>query len=134
MQAITDTLTGFTTGAASELGRREVERTFALRALPVCADADIDSLKQINDIYGHLTGDRAWWGSPTCAQELRQIDLLGRYGGDEFVVLLFETGSRTPARRRRAPAHHHRRHPLRRQRQAAAHHHQRRCGVHARRL
>jgi two-component system cell cycle response regulator len=54
---------------------------------------DIDHFKGINDRYGHPTGDQVL---KTVAgrfrQQLRGIDMLGRYGGDEFIVMLIDTG------------------------------------------
>lgn len=50
---------------------------------------DIDHFKQINDVYGHSTGDRALRQVSRLAQQcLRPADLLGRVGGEEFVALL----------------------------------------------
>lgn len=50
---------------------------------------DVDSFKHINDNYGHLVGDVVLQGiAKTATENLRSNDMLARYGGDEFVVLL----------------------------------------------
>jgi len=54
---------------------------------------DIDFFKGINDSYGHATGDRVLKDvANTCQQALRETDTFGRLGGEEFAVLLPETG------------------------------------------
>jgi diguanylate cyclase (GGDEF)-like protein len=54
---------------------------------------DVDGLKEVNDVHGHLVGDRllAKFGE-VIASETRSCDVSARYGGDEFVVLLAEAG------------------------------------------
>ena len=92
-QAITDTLTGlYNRRGFFELGRREVERALRFGRPLTAIMFDIDYFKNVNDLYGHPVGDKLLINLTTrLLQELRQIDLLGRYGGDEFVALLPET-------------------------------------------
>jgi len=53
---------------------------------------DIDNFKQYNDRYGHLVGDAILRGvSKTILQTVRQIDFIGRYGGEELSIVLAET-------------------------------------------
>ena len=51
--------------------------------------ADLDHFKQINDELGHLAGDRAIATfADVCTNAVRSSDLVGRYGGEEFIILL----------------------------------------------
>ncbi len=54
---------------------------------------DIDNFKRVNDSFGHEVGDRVLVDvARTIKAELRVVDILARFGGEEFVVLLPETG------------------------------------------
>jgi diguanylate cyclase (GGDEF)-like protein len=69
------------------------------RALPLAVlFIDLDHFKQINDSYGHAAGDACLSAIvPLVHAELRQSDVIGRYGGEEFVVIL--SGADTAAAR-----------------------------------
>jgi diguanylate cyclase (GGDEF)-like protein len=76
-----------------ELLMEEFARSSA-RGLPLCVVMfDIDHFKQTNDTFGHLAGDYVL--RETCDliknKMIRQQDALGRYGGEEFLILLRET-------------------------------------------
>jgi len=86
LQASTDTLTGL-------LNRRSFEQKVeAMRAdgTPMSiAMADLDHFKDLNDTYGHPTGDRALvLFAKTLRNSLRTNDVVGRHGGEEFVIAL----------------------------------------------
>jgi diguanylate cyclase (GGDEF)-like protein len=89
--------TDYLTGAAnarlfSELATREIERLRRYGRSFSLAYFDIDDFKNINDRYGHSTGDQVLRSVASCVkQHLRKTDLVARLGGDEFAVLLPET-------------------------------------------
>jgi diguanylate cyclase (GGDEF)-like protein len=61
-------------------------------SLCVCL-VDADELKGINDTLGHRAGDLALQAiAETAHRELRVVDAIGRYGGDEFLLVLSQTG------------------------------------------
>ena len=64
--------------------------------------ADVDHFKKVNDTHGHLTGDAVLRTlAAEMRQQVRESDLVGRFGGEEFVILL--TGT-SPRRRARSPS------------------------------
>ncbi|MCI0520210.1 MAG: diguanylate cyclase [Chloroflexi bacterium] len=91
--AITDELTGlYNRRGFFELGRREVERSLRYARPLSAVFLDIDHFKQVNDRYGHQAGDQVLYHLAECLrQHVRSIDIVGRYGGEEFVLLLPET-------------------------------------------
>lgn len=91
--ATTDGLTGLLNRRAF-FERADAARMLALRQHQPIAlmMLDIDHFKQINDRFGHATGDEALLTfSTTCGASLREHDLLGRLGGEEFALALPDT-------------------------------------------
>jgi diguanylate cyclase (GGDEF)-like protein/PAS domain S-box-containing protein len=94
-RAYTDDLTGlanrryFLEQAESELTRTlRYDRELSILMI------DLDHFKLVNDTYGHKVGDLVLQRlSELCRATLRDVDIVGRIGGEEFAVLLPETGS-----------------------------------------
>jgi diguanylate cyclase (GGDEF)-like protein/PAS domain S-box-containing protein len=92
-QAIMDELTGlYNRRHFFEVARLEFERSRRYRRTLGIIMLDIDHFKEVNDQYGHLVGDQVLRVvAERCRQNVRSIDLVGRYGGEEFVLLVPET-------------------------------------------
>lgn len=91
--AATDPLTGLANRRSIEqLGAEAIARARA-SGLPLSAMAlDVDHFKTVNDNHGHPCGDQALARiALACRDALRHFDLLGRTGGEEFLVLLPDT-------------------------------------------
>jgi diguanylate cyclase (GGDEF)-like protein len=106
--AASDSLTGaMSRRAIVPLIEKSVKRA-ARAGIPACvAMIDIDLFKSINDRFGHLAGDQVLRRLVERTREsLRASDVIGRYGGEEFVLLLqgadLQTGARLVERVRRA--------------------------------
>lgn len=91
--ATTDGLTGILNYRhLMQLSEREYERARRFHHQLAVIMADIDHFKIVNDTYGHPTGDLVLKSLANLfLDNLRTVDLLGRYGGEEFMVLLPET-------------------------------------------
>mgnify|MGYP002713099944 CR=1 FL=1 len=90
-----DPLTGTENRASLEHAlRREVKLALRHRQPLSLITLDLDNFKQINDRHGHIIGDCVLRSAAECAQSaIRDSDLLFRYGGEEFVVLLSNTAA-----------------------------------------
>ena len=85
-----DALTGLLNrGALDEALADEEHRARRLRASFAVMMIDVDHFKAVNDRYGHATGDRALQHvAAVMSAQVRDIDRLGRYGGEEFLMVL----------------------------------------------
>lgn len=85
-----DSLTGLVNHTSSKQRLDTATHAALADGSPLCvAMLDIDHFKKVNDSYGHPTGDQvirsvAW----LLKQRLRKTDVVGRYGGEEFLVIL----------------------------------------------
>lgn len=76
----------------AEMMEREWSRAIEFRLPLTCAMIDLDFFKRVNDTYGHGVGDRVIQAvAEVLHDECRTTDMVSRYGGEEFCVLLPET-------------------------------------------
>jgi diguanylate cyclase (GGDEF)-like protein len=72
--------------------RRELERIQRYPSVAALAFLDIDEFKEVNDVHGHAAGDRALVSlAEVFKQNIRSVDIVVRYGGEEFVLFFPET-------------------------------------------
>jgi diguanylate cyclase (GGDEF)-like protein len=92
-EARADSKTGLLNAATWEReAMAEVSRAVRTGSPLAVAILDLDRFKQINDTYGHLLGDTVLRNiADTMTRSLRDYDLAGRFGGEEFVMLLPQT-------------------------------------------
>jgi diguanylate cyclase (GGDEF)-like protein/PAS domain S-box-containing protein len=88
--AHTDVLTGINNRRhLYELAEHEFEIAMRYRQPLSVMMFDIDHFKQVNDTFGHMAGDQMLQVvTQVASEELRSADVIGRYGGEEFVIIL----------------------------------------------
>jgi diguanylate cyclase (GGDEF)-like protein len=93
MDAILDALTNLGNRRMLELYHVEFEKSIS-DGFPICvAILDIDFFKRINDTFGHATGDKVLqYMANSMRESFRKSDLLIRWGGEEFLIILRYTG------------------------------------------
>ena len=91
-EATHDSLTGvWNHGAAIELLESEITRSLRNGLSAGILMIDLDHFKQVNDRYGHQVGDQVLQGVVArITAQLRDYDVIGRYGGEEFIVIVPE--------------------------------------------
>ncbi|HJR64004.1 MAG TPA: diguanylate cyclase [Gemmatimonadaceae bacterium] len=88
--AVTDGLTGLDNRRHVEERLREMfEHAIRFQEPLACAMFDLDHFKSVNDTYGHLAGDAVLKQlAALLRRAVREVDRVGRYGGEEFMVIL----------------------------------------------
>nr|WP_284978527.1 GGDEF domain-containing protein [Arthrobacter sp. fls2-241-R2A-200] len=94
IRANRDPLTGLLNRAGFlDLAAGQIQRTNRLGRPASLILADLDHFKTVNDTYGHPAGDLVLQAfAAACNAEVRSGDLVGRFGGEEFIILLPGTG------------------------------------------
>jgi len=94
-----DELTGsFNRRSIMRMLEEEIARSGRLKAPFAVALIDLDFFKRINDLYGHPTGDEVLRTfAITMFANIRSIDRFGRYGGEEFLLILPDTDEESAA-------------------------------------
>jgi diguanylate cyclase (GGDEF)-like protein len=89
-QATHDTLTGlFNRGVILDLLGRELVRTQREQGCTSILMGDVDYFKKVNDTYGHMVGDEVLREiARRLLASVRSYDFVGRYGGEEFLIVL----------------------------------------------
>lgn len=90
---VRDSLTGlYNHTKTKELLEHDLYRCVRSKSPLIFGMIDIDKFKSVNDTYGHPMGDKVIKSlSRILKQRLRKSDVIGRYGGEEFAVILYDT-------------------------------------------
>ena len=98
--AMTDDLTGLANRRAFlAAAERAIAQIDSVARSPTLLIVDLDHFKRVNDAYGHRAGDQALQAAAhALARSVRDIDFVGRLGGEEFVVLLAAADEETARR------------------------------------
>lgn len=84
-----DTLTKLLNRAATEKFIDDYLKTSSINSISALMIIDVDGFKQVNDTYGHLLGDAVLMDiADKIKKVFRKNDIMGRFGGDEFVVFM----------------------------------------------
>lgn len=93
----TDYLTGiYNRRALMEILSAELFRSIREKTELCVAILDLDNFKNVNDVYGHFVGDEVLKGFVEIAKScIRRYDVIGRFGGEEFIIILPKTTKET---------------------------------------